>query len=144
MTWIGKSKEEIRKYDREYRQRNKDRINQQDRDHYNRVNGKNIPSPLIPIDQTKYFDIRGQQPIIGEKAVYFLRNEQGAYYVGSTSGPKVRMNQHRTVGRTGEMVIVRCCPEYEVVYWESKLIVDLTEQGFLLENVIAPCLLKNK
>lgn len=143
MAWIGKTKEEIREYDRQYRQKNKDRINQQDKDYYNRANGKDIPSPLTPVDQTKFFDVIGPIPGVGEKAIYFLRNDNGAYYVGSTAGPKMRMAQHRnSVGRTGEMVIVRICPDHEVVYWESKLIVELTEQGVILENIVAPCLLK--
>lgn len=142
MAWIGKTQEEIREYDRQYRAANKERINQQDRNYWHikyETEGRYIDEPLVPKIASKIFGVVGQRPSAGEKAIYFLRNEEGKpYYVGSTSQPAQRWNQHRKTGRTGELVIVRCCPTGKEVYWESKLLVELTEMGFELENLITP------
>lgn len=96
-----------------------------------------------PIKNQK-LPIRGIFPdSVTEKAIYFLRPKLGSpFYVGSTSHPGERLSQHRKnfKDKTLEMVIVRCCPLGDEVYWESKLLVDLIDAGISLRNTVAPIL----
>lgn len=139
MPWPkGTDKEKIKEYNKAYRRQNQDRINQQDKDYYNRRNDKLVESNLEPKQQL--VKIVGPFPVKGEKAVYYLRTEDGLpFYAGSTSRPNRRMIEHRkNYGKHIEMVILKCCRIEETVYWESKLIVDLTELGYSLNNLSAP------
>lgn len=79
--------------------------------------------------------IRGQLPAKSEIAIYYLRSGEVPFYVGSTAHPSKRLSAHiDAFGEDTEMAIVRCCPEDQVVYWESKLLVDMVEAGCVLLN----------
>lgn len=84
--------------------------------------------------------IKGQNPSSNEAAIYFLRNNEGVpFYVGSTMDPKERATGHRKVfGEGFEMIITRCVPLSETVYWEAKTLVEMVEAGFELENSCVP------
>jgi hypothetical protein len=103
-----------------------------------RRRGKIVDGPI----KNQSLPIRGLLPdSVTEKAIYFLRSKLGSpFYVGSTSHPGERLSQHRKNfnDKTLEMVIVRCCPLGNEVYWESKLLVDLIEAGVPLRNTVAP------
>lgn len=120
MAWSKDTpKEVIREYDRQYRENNKDKIQQQDRDYYGRISDKSS--------------------LTNQKAIYYLKDINGVpFYVGSTINPDRRMADHLKKGRQGTMVVLKYCPTNQVVYWESKLIVDLTELGYTLENLLPP------
>lgn len=93
-----------------------------------------------PIERKISNIVVGSLPGDNEKAIYYLRRaDQVPFYAGSTVSPCKRLVRHRKdFGYDDvEMVVLRLCSIGEEVYWESKLIVDLTEIGYNLENTVA-------
>lgn len=106
--------------------------------HYGRRRrGADLTAPMRP----KAVPIFGVRPKENEKCIYYLRRSDGIpFYVGSTADPEHRLIIHRCSRKDSsvEMVILRCCPNREEVYWEAKTLVEFIEAGYELENSIVP------
>lgn len=85
-------------------------------------------------------DYRGPEPKVGEKAIYVLRGEDSiVFYVGSSDTPRTRLRNHRlSFGNQIQMIVLRCVPYTEVVYWESKTLVEYIDAGHPIINCEAP------
>lgn len=76
--------------------------------------------------------VSGPLPVEGERAIYYLYKEGKPFYVGSSKLPVRRLNKHNKAFDTRDiyMRILRCVPENQSAYWESKLLVDMIELGY--------------
>lgn len=104
---------------------------------YRIKNGINLSEPIRTPEKMK---LVGPLPKKNEKAIYILRRESDniSFYVGATKSPKRRLAAHKLDFGQVEMFIVRCVPYSEVVYWESKTLVDLIDNGCPIINSESP------
>lgn len=82
--------------------------------------------------------ITGEYPSEKEISIYALIRDDEVFYIGQSSVPVNRLRAHHSLLKESvNMAILKNVPFEEVIYWECKFIVEYTEAGCKLDNVVS-------